>query len=176
VGAVVDGAEVVGVGEVGVGDGAEVVGVGVGDGADVDGVGVGDVDGVGVGVGDVDGVGVGDVDGVGVGVGVGVGDVDGEGEADADGEDLADPDEAEGLGETVTGGSVTKSEGTMAFAVGAYGLDADAGEDRGDAMDAMMGEPPASAPPELTDPVGPVVGDCLPVADGALPWLELESM
>ena len=154
VGAVVDGAEVVGVGEVGVGDGAEVVGVGVGDGADVDGVGVGDVDGVGVGVGDVDG----------------------EGEADADGEDLADPDEAEGLGETVTGGSVTKSEGTMAFAVGAYGLDADAGEDRGDAMDAMMGEPPASAPPELTDPVGPVVGDCLPVADGALPWLELESM
>jgi hypothetical protein len=158
VGAVVDGAEVDGAGEVGVGDGAELDGVG--DGAELDGVGDGaELDGVGDGA---------ELDGVGDGEGETEADADAE-EEDADGEGLADPDEAEGLGETVTGGSVTKSEGTMAFAVGAYGLSADAGEDRGDAT----GEPPASARTELTDPVGPVVGDCLPAADGALPWLKL---
>ena len=64
---------------------------------------------------------------------------------------------------------MVKSMGTTAFAPGAYGLNADTGEDRGGAAE----ERPASAGTELTDPVGPAVGDCLPAAAEALPWLKL---
>jgi hypothetical protein len=173
VGAVVDGAEVDGAAEVGVGVGAEVDGDGVGVGAEV---------GVGVGVGaEVDGDGDEDEDDAegdaeAEGEAEGEADAECEAEEDADGEDLADagddlaaPGEAERLGETVAAGSVTKREGTMAFAVGAYGANDDTGEDR----DGAAVEPPASACTELADPVGPVVGDCPPAADGALPWLEL---
>jgi hypothetical protein len=175
VGAVVDGAEVDGAAEVGVGVGAEVDGDGVGVGAEV-GVGVG----VGVGA-EVDGDGDGDEDDAegdaeAEAEAEGEADAECEAEEDADGEDLADagddlaaPGEAERLGETVAAGSVTKREGTMEFAVGAYGANDDTGEDR----DGAAVEPPASACTELADPVGPVVGDCLPAADGALPWLEL---